>query len=139
MANQRQNPGFDDRIAILKQKVIALPPKPPRSELTPYLEIIAILIELKNYSMPDVLEFLTSEGIKTYRQKIEYFKKRCEELGVWPTREQLLRNRGAKSSLLSCRCKLRWGRFNVGVAPLTERAQALAFKPGVSVFGLLWF
>ena len=91
MATQRQNPGFDDRIAILKQKVIALPPKPPRSELTPYLEVIAILIELKNYSMPDVLEFLTSEGVKTYRQKIEYFKKRCEELGVWPTREQLLR------------------------------------------------
>ena len=59
--------------------------------MTPYLEIIAILIELKNYSMPDVLEFLTSEGIKTYRQKIEYFKKRCEDLGVWPTREQLLR------------------------------------------------
>jgi hypothetical protein len=40
VANQRQNPGFDDRIAILKQKVIALPPKPPRSELTPYLEVI---------------------------------------------------------------------------------------------------
>ena len=59
--------------------------------MTPYLEVIAILIELKNYSMPDVLEFLTSEGVKTYRQKIEYFKKRCEELGVWPTREQLLR------------------------------------------------
>jgi hypothetical protein len=79
----------NDRIAILKQKAIALPPKPPKSELAPYLEVIAILIELKNYSMPDVLEFLTSEGVKTYRQKIEYFKKRCEELGVWPTREQL--------------------------------------------------
>ena len=89
VANEMQNQDADDRIAILKQKVIALPPKPPRSELTPYLEVIAILIELKNYSMPDVLEFLTSEGIKTYRQKIEYFKKRCEELGVWPTREQL--------------------------------------------------
>ncbi len=86
-----QNQDANDRIAILKQKVIALPPKPPKSELTPYLEVIAILVELKNYSMPDVLEFLTSEGIKTYRQKIEYFRKRCEELGVWPTREQLLR------------------------------------------------
>ena len=92
MANEIQNQ--DDRIAILKQKVIALPPKPPKSELAPYLEVIAILIELKNYSMPDVLEFLASEGIKTYRQKIEYFKKRCEELGVWPTREQLLRSLG---------------------------------------------
>ena len=84
-----QSQGSDDRIAILKQKVLALPPKPPKSELTPYLEVIAILIELKNYSMPEVLEFLTNEGITTYRQKIEYFKKRCEELGVWPTREQL--------------------------------------------------
>jgi hypothetical protein len=81
--------GSDDRIAILKQKVLALPPKPPKSELTPYLEVIAILIELKNYSTPEVLEFLTNEGITTYRQKIEYFKKRCEQLGVWPTREQL--------------------------------------------------
>ena len=89
VANEIQNQDANDRIAILKQKVIALPPKPPKSELAPYLEVIAILIELKNYSMPDVLEFLTSEGIKTYRQKIEYFKKRCEELGVWPTREQL--------------------------------------------------
>jgi hypothetical protein len=80
-----------DRIAALKQKVLALPPKPPKSELTPYLEVIAILIEIKNYGIADVLEFLTAEGIKTYRQKIEYFKKRCEELGVWPTREQLLR------------------------------------------------
>jgi hypothetical protein len=87
---QSQDPG--DRIAILKQKVLSLPPKPPKSELTPYLEVIAILVELKNYSMPDVLEFLAAEGIKTYRQKIEYFKKRCEELGVWPTREQLLRS-----------------------------------------------
>jgi hypothetical protein len=85
-----QTHDFGDRIAILKQKVMSLPPKPPKSELTPYLEVIAILVELKNYSMPDVLEFLTSEGINTYRQKIEYFKKRCEELGVWPTREQLL-------------------------------------------------
>ena len=81
-----------DRVAILKQKVLLLPPKPPKSELTPYLEVIAILVELKNYTMPDVLEFLAAEGIKTYRQKIEYFKKRCEELGVWPTREQLLRS-----------------------------------------------
>jgi len=87
---QGQDPG--ERIAILKQKVLSLPPKPPKSELTPYLEVIAILVELKNYSMPDVLEFLAAEGIKTYRQKIEYFKKRCEELGVWPTREQLLRS-----------------------------------------------
>ena len=87
---QSQDPG--GRIAILKQKVLSLPPKPPKSELTPYLEVIAILIELKNYTMPDVLEFLAAEGIKTYRQKIEYFKKRCEELGVWPTREQLLRS-----------------------------------------------
>jgi hypothetical protein len=94
VANEMQNQDADDRIAILKQKVIALPPKPPKSELTPYLEIIAILIEIKNYSMPDVLEFLADEGIKTYRQKIEYFKKRCEELGVWPTREQLLRSLG---------------------------------------------
>jgi hypothetical protein len=86
-----QSQGSNDRIAILKQKVLALPPKPPKSELTPYLEVIAILIELKNYSMPEVLEFLTNEGITTYRQKIEYFKKRCEEVGVWPTREQLLR------------------------------------------------
>src|SRR5258708_33238582 len=91
VANEMQNQDANDRIAILKQKVIALPPKPPKSELTPYLEVIAILVELKNYSMPDVLEFLTSEGIKTYRQKIEYFRKRCEELGVWPTRNQLLR------------------------------------------------
>ena len=83
-----------NRIAILKQKVMSLPPKPPKSELKPYLEVIAILVELKNYSMPDVLEFLTREGINTYRQKIEYFKKRCEELGVWPTREQLLRSLG---------------------------------------------
>jgi hypothetical protein len=87
---QSQDPG--ERIAILKQKVLSLPPKPPKSELTPYLEVIAILVELKNYTMPDVLEFLAAEGIKTYRQKIEYFKKRCEELGVWPTREQLLRS-----------------------------------------------
>jgi hypothetical protein len=87
---QSQDPG--DRIAILKQKVLSLPPKPPKSELTPYLEVIAILVELKNYTMPDVLEFLAAEGINTYRQKIEYFKKRCEELGVWPTREQLLRS-----------------------------------------------
>jgi hypothetical protein len=94
VTNEMQNQDANDRIAILKQKVIALPPKPPKSELAPYLEVIAILIELKNYSMPDVLEFLTSEGIKTYRQKIEYFKKRCEELGVWPTREQLLRALG---------------------------------------------
>jgi hypothetical protein len=79
-----------DRIAALKQKVLALPPKPPKSELTPYLEVIAILIEIKNYGMADVLEFLAAEGIKTYRQKIEYFKKRCEQVGVWPSREQLL-------------------------------------------------
>src|ERR1700758_3342201 len=92
VTNEMQNQDAGDRIAILKQKVIALPPKPPKSELTPYLEVIAILIELKNYTMPDVLEFLAAEGIKTYRQKIEYFKKRCEELGVWPTREQLLRS-----------------------------------------------
>jgi hypothetical protein len=88
-----QSQGSNDRIAILKQKVLALPPKPPKSELTPYLEVIAILIELKNYSMPEVLEFLTNEGIKTYRQKIEYFKKRCEEVGVWPTQEQVAANR----------------------------------------------
>ena len=94
MTNEVQNQDASDKIAILKQKVIALPPKPPKSELAPYLEVIAILIELKNYSMPDVLEFLASEGIKTYRQKIEYFKKRCEELGVWPTREQLLGSLG---------------------------------------------
>lgn len=87
---QHQDPS--DRIAILKQKVLSLPPKPPKSELAPYLEVIAILIELKNYTIPDVLEFLAGEGITTYRQKIEYFKKRCEELGVWPTREQLLRS-----------------------------------------------
>ena len=92
VANEMQTPDSGDRIAILKQKVLTLPPKPPKMELTPYLEVIAILVELKNHSMPEVLEFLTSEGIKTYRQKIEYFKKRCEELGVWPTREQLLRS-----------------------------------------------
>ena len=92
VANEMQNQDLRDRIAILKQKVISLPPKPPKSELAPYLEVIAILIEVKNYSMPDVLEFLGGEGIKTYRQKIEYFKKRCEELGVWPSREQLLRS-----------------------------------------------
>lgn len=86
-----QSQGVTDRIAILKQKVIGLPAKAPKSELTEYLEVIAILIELKNYSIPDVLDFLTAEGVKTYRQKIEYFKRRCEELGVWPTREQLLR------------------------------------------------
>lgn len=57
---------------------------------------IAILIELKNYSMPDVLEFLAIEGVKIYRQQIEYFKKRCEESGVWPTREQLLRSLGKR-------------------------------------------
>jgi hypothetical protein len=96
VANEMQNQDADDRIAIIKQKVIALPPKPPKSELTPYLEIIAILIEIKNYSIPDVLEFLTGAGITTYRQKIEYFKKRCEQLGVWPTREQLLRSLGEK-------------------------------------------
>jgi hypothetical protein len=90
VANEKQNPGSPDRIAALKEKVLALPPKPPKSELTPYLEVIAILVELKNYSMADVLEFLTAEGVKTYRQKIEYFKKRCEETGTWPTREQLL-------------------------------------------------
>ncbi|MBV8224164.1 MAG: hypothetical protein JO232_03120 [Verrucomicrobia bacterium] len=94
MANEIQNQDLRDKIAILKQKVISLPPKPPKSELAPYLEVIAILVEVKNYSMPDVLEFLAAEGIKTYRQKIEYFKKRCEELGVWPTREQLLRSLG---------------------------------------------
>ena len=69
VAIEMQNQDANDRIAILKQKVIALPSKPPKSELAPYLEVIAILIELKNYSMPDVLEFLESEGIKTYRQK----------------------------------------------------------------------
>ena len=94
VAKRMQSRDANDRIAILKQKVLALPPKPPKSELTPYLEVIAILIELKNYSMPDVREFLANEGITTYRQKIEYFKKRCEELGVWPTREQLLRSLG---------------------------------------------
>jgi hypothetical protein len=83
-----------DRIAALKEKVLALRPKPPKSELTPYLEVIAILMEIKNYGVADVLEFLSAEGIITYRQKIEYFKKRCEELGVWPTREQLLRSLG---------------------------------------------
>jgi hypothetical protein len=96
VANDMQNRDAGDRIAILKRKVIALPPKPPKSELTPYLEIIAILIEIKNYSIPDVLEFLTGAGITTYRQKIEYFIKRCEQLGVWPTREQLLRSLGEK-------------------------------------------
>ena len=92
VANEMQKQDAQDRITILKQKALALPPKPPKSELTPYLEIIAILIEIKNYSIPDVLEFLTGAGITTYRQKIEYFKKRCEQLGVWPTREQLLRS-----------------------------------------------
>jgi hypothetical protein len=91
MANEMQSQDSPDRITALKEKVLALPPKPPKSELTPYLEVIAILMELKNYNVADVLEFLTAEGVKTYRQKIEYFKKRCEELGVWPTREQLLR------------------------------------------------
>jgi hypothetical protein len=57
-------------IAILKQKVLA-PPRlnRPKSGLTPYLEVIAILIELKNYSMPEVLEFLTNEGITTLPAK----------------------------------------------------------------------
>jgi hypothetical protein len=96
VASEMQSLESPARITELKQKVLALPPKPPRSELTPYLEVIAILIELKNYSMADVLEFLTAEGVTTYRQKIEYFKKRCEELGVWPTREQLLRTLGQK-------------------------------------------
>jgi hypothetical protein len=86
-----QSPDSSSRITALKQKVLALPPKPPKSELTPYLEVIAILMELKNYNVTDVLEFLRAEGVTTYRQKIEYFKKRCEESGVWPTREQLLR------------------------------------------------
>ena len=92
VANERQSQDSPDRITALKEKVLALPPKPPKSELTPYLEVIAILVELKNYNIADVLEFLTAEGVKTYRQKIEYFKKRCEETGVWPTREQLLRS-----------------------------------------------
>jgi hypothetical protein len=96
VANEMQKQDAQDRITILKQKALALPPKPPKSELTPYLEIIAILIEIKNYSIPDVLEFLTGAGITTYRQKIEYFKKRCEQLRVWPTREQLLRSLGEK-------------------------------------------
>jgi hypothetical protein len=89
-----QNKDPCERIAMLKQKVFSLPPKPPKCELTPYVEIIAILVELKNYTMPDVLEFLAAERIKTSRQKIEYFKKRCKELGVWPTREQLLPSLG---------------------------------------------
>ena len=87
MANDKQN--AEDRIALLKKKVIALPARLPKSELTPYLEVIAILIELKNYRMSDVIEFLSGEGIQTYRQQIEYFRKRCQEVGVWPTREQL--------------------------------------------------
>ena len=60
------------------------------------LEVIAILIELKNYSMPDVLEFLAGEGIKAYPKRSNTLKKRCEELGVWPTREQLLHSLGEK-------------------------------------------
>src|SRR5260370_41331092 len=79
-ANEMQNQDSGDRIAILKQKVIALPPKPPKSELTPYLEIIAILIQIKNYSIPDVLQFLTRAGSTTYPQQIEHFKKRREQL-----------------------------------------------------------